>query len=115
MPEVLNGALYTRDYNFIKSPLVTNNISNIPGKKGLLFAEGVGHEVRRGITFRMRKLKDCCPGFNLGEWECPRGWQRWRALLGVALAVAGRRRGSSAHQRRRVQPALPASAMNSVP
>ena len=34
MPEVLNGALYTRDYNFIKSPLVTNNISNIPGKKG---------------------------------------------------------------------------------
>jgi len=67
-----------RDYNFIKSLLVTNNISNIPGKKGLLFAEGVGHEVRRGMAFRMRKLKGCCPGLNLGEWECPSRWQRWR-------------------------------------
>ena len=59
-----------RDYNFIKSPLLTNNISNTPGKKGLLFAEGVGYEVRRGMAFRMRKLKGRCPGLNLGEWEC---------------------------------------------
>jgi len=47
MPEVLDRALHTRDYNFIKSPLVTNDIGNVPGKKGLLFAEGAGHKVRR--------------------------------------------------------------------
>jgi len=90
MPEVLNGALHTRDYNSIKSPLVTNNISKIPGKKGQLFAEGVVHEVKREVSFRNRKLKGCCPGINLGGWKFPREWQRRHRHLGAALAVAGR-------------------------
>ena len=45
MPEVLNGALHTRGYSIIKLHLVKNNIGNVPGKKGLLFAEGAGHKV----------------------------------------------------------------------
>jgi len=62
-PEVINGALHTRDYEFIKSPPVTNNISEIPGKNGLLFAEGTGHEVRRGMAFSRTQIKGLVPGF----------------------------------------------------
>ena len=40
----------------------------------------------------MRKL-GWCPGFDLGEWKCPRTWQRQRTLPGAALAVTGRRGG----------------------
>ena len=37
---LLKGVLQTQDYIFTKLPLITNDIGNIPGKKGLLFAEG---------------------------------------------------------------------------
>jgi len=46
-----------------KSPLVTNDISNVPGKKGLLFAEGPGHKVRRGLTFSHTQINGLLPGF----------------------------------------------------
>ena len=46
-----------------KSPLVTNNIGNVPGKKGLLFAEGAGHKVRRGLTFSHTQIKGLLHGF----------------------------------------------------
>jgi len=61
MSEVLDGALHTRDYNFIKLPLVTNNISNVPGKKELLFVEGAGHEVRRGVAFSHAQIRSLVP------------------------------------------------------
>ena len=63
MPEVLNGALHTRDYNFVKSPLVTNGIGNVPGKEGLLFAEGAGDEVRGGVAFSHSQIKMLVPRF----------------------------------------------------
>lgn len=66
IPEVLNGALHTRDCNFIKSPLVTNDVGNVPEKKGLLFAECVEHKGQRGLTSHAQTT-GWCPGFNLGE------------------------------------------------
>jgi len=48
-PEVLKGVLHTRSYSFIKLPLVTNDIGNILGKKGLLFSEGEECKVQRKL------------------------------------------------------------------
>ena len=48
MPEVLKTVLHTREYIFIKSQLITNNIAKIQGKKGLPSAEGTGPRYRRG-------------------------------------------------------------------
>jgi len=109
MPEVLNRALHTRGYNFIKSPLIINNISNIPGKKGLLFAEGAGHEGRRGVVFRVCKLRGWSPGFDLEGAGMPE-----RAAGAVRRRGWWWRRGSGAHRGHWVLPALPAST-NSVP
>ena len=66
MSEVRNRALHTRDYSFIKSPLVANNISNVPGKKRLLFVEGSGREVRKGVAFSHAQIKSLVPGLSLG-------------------------------------------------
>jgi len=46
-----------------KSPLVTNNIGNVPGKKGLLFPEGAGHKVGRGLTFSHAQIEGLVRGF----------------------------------------------------
>jgi len=63
MPEVLNGTLHTRDYSFIKSPLVINGIGGVPGKEGLLFAGGAGDEVRRGVAFSHSQIEMLVPRF----------------------------------------------------
>ena len=55
-----------RDYSFIKLRLVRNDISNIPGKKRLLFLEGSGYEVRRGVAFSHVQNKSLVPGLSLG-------------------------------------------------
>ena len=39
-----------KDYIFTKSPLVTNDIDNIPGKKGLLSAEGGVRDAEEGVV-----------------------------------------------------------------
>ena len=78
-PEVLKTVLHTREYIFIKSPLVTNDIGKIPGKKGLPSVEGTGLRYKRGRCcwlFYMRILRDCCLGFGLREWKSPGEWRR---------------------------------------
>jgi len=49
--------------NFIKSPLVTSDIGNVPGGKGPPFAEGAGHEVRRELIFSHAQIRGLVPGF----------------------------------------------------
>jgi len=48
---------------FIKSPLVANDIGNVPGKKGPPFAEGGGHEVWRELIFSHAQIRGLVPGF----------------------------------------------------
>ena len=47
---VLKGVLQRKDYIFTKSPLITNDIGNTPGKKGLLSAEGGVQDAEEGAT-----------------------------------------------------------------
>ena len=65
-PEVLKEVLHTKSYSFIKPPLVTRDIGNILGKKGLLFAEGEEHKVQRKSllpAFSHGHIKGLVPGF----------------------------------------------------
>ena len=47
---VLKGVLRTKDYILTKSPLVTNDMGNTPGKKGLLSAEGGVQDTEEGAA-----------------------------------------------------------------
>ena len=42
--------LQTKDYVFAKSPLVTNDIGNTPGKNGLLSAECGVQDTEEGVA-----------------------------------------------------------------
>lgn len=46
MPEGLKDVLHTKSYGLINQPLVTNDIGNILGKKGMLFAVSGEHQVQ---------------------------------------------------------------------
>jgi len=62
-PEVQKGVLCTRSYCFIKLPLVTNDIGNILGKKGLLLTEGGEHKVQRKLLAAFHaNIKGLVPG-----------------------------------------------------
>jgi len=41
---MLKGVLHTKNHSLIESPLVMNDVSSVPGKKGLPFVEGAGHK-----------------------------------------------------------------------
>jgi len=65
-PEVMKEVLHTKSYSFIKPPLLTNDIGNIIGKKGLLFAEGEEHKMQRKLllpAFSHAHIKGLVPGF----------------------------------------------------
>ena len=65
---MLKEVLQIKSYNFIKPPLVTNDIDNILGKKGLLFTEDEEHKVRRKLllpAFSRVHIK----GLVLGFWS----------------------------------------------
>ena len=47
---MLKGVLQRKDYIFTKSPLITNDIGNTPGKKGLLSAEGGVQDAEEGAA-----------------------------------------------------------------
>ena len=47
---MLKGVVQRKDYIFTKPPPVTNDIGNIPGKKGLLFAEGGVQDAEEGAV-----------------------------------------------------------------
>jgi len=49
-PVVLKEVLYTERYSIIKPLLVTSDIGNILGEKGLLFAEGGGYKMQRKLV-----------------------------------------------------------------
>ena len=58
--------LHTREYSSIKSPLETNDIGNILGKKGLPFAVGGGHQVQSKLllpAFTHAHIPGLSPGF----------------------------------------------------
>ncbi|PUU77233.1 hypothetical protein B9Z19DRAFT_1086631 [Tuber borchii] len=47
---VLKGVLQRKDYIFTKWALVTNDIGNTPGKKGLLSTEGGVQDANKGAA-----------------------------------------------------------------
>ena len=90
--------LHTKNYSFVKLPLVTNDISNILKNKGLLFAEHEEHKVQRKLLlsdFSHARIRKLVPGFSskgveitekvaevVGSPErCRRCWWRWEVVL----------------------------------
>ncbi|PUU77221.1 hypothetical protein B9Z19DRAFT_1146549 [Tuber borchii] len=64
--EVLKVVLHPKGYGFSKLPRVTNEISNIPEKKGLLFAKGEKCRVERKLlrpAFPHTHIKGLVSGF----------------------------------------------------
>lgn len=51
--------LHTKNYNFVKPPLVTNDIGNILKNMGLLFAEHEEYKVWRKLLL---------PDFSCADW-----------------------------------------------
>ncbi|RPA96817.1 cytochrome P450 [Choiromyces venosus 120613-1] len=65
-PEMLKEVLHTKSYSFIKPPLLTKDVGNIFGTKGLLFAEGEVHKLQRKLmlpAFSHAHIKGLVPGF----------------------------------------------------
>ena len=88
-PEVLEREYYAKNYTFIKSTLVTDNGSNIFGKKELLFAEGSGHKAQRRLLLPASAhahIRGLVPGFGLREQKWLRKWRGGARFLGSASA-----------------------------
>ena len=76
--------------SFVKSPLVTNEMGDILGKRGLLFVEVKSIGCRVSCCCRLsrtRILEDWCSDLDLRS----RNDRRWPALPGAALGVPRRR------------------------
>lgn len=88
MPEGLKDVLHTKSYSLINPPVVTNDIGNIPGDKGMLFAVSRKHQVQSKLLlldFTHAHIPRLSPGFWSKGLKYPRRCQRRWWEEGVVL------------------------------